>query len=403
MGRPAIPSGFICYHCGSGATCRAGFGKHQKQRFYCRTCRRWFLENPEIKAGKNKRRRGTADLPSKQYLIAELKEVASELGKTPTTNDWPALREQERVYPLYIYYAVFGSFLTALKLAKLKTKYKQEFDASDRERLLNELRQLKGKLDRPLFDEDVDEARRRREVSPPYHFVRAFGSVPAAIEAAGAAKKIYTREEMIAILGKLDATLDRPIQTTDIQKLYDSGKAPSVKVFLNEFGTLSKARRAARTKTTYRKAKTRTTHWQKYTKGELIAQLKELGSKLGRKPTDREINAESKLDGCASATTFARMFGSLPDAYRAAGFNLVKPRSYSEREIMLALKKLSKKLGRMPTFHEIRRASIRGECPSPGTIVKRIGRLTDLRSQFGGLGVAQENAVNVSHTVHGLI
>ena len=76
------------------------------------------------------------------------------------------------------------------------------------------------------------------------------------------------------------------------------------------------------------------------------------------------------------------MFGSLPHAYRAAGFDNVKPRSYADKEIELALRRLSKKLGRMPTFHEIRRASIRGECPSPGTIVRRLGKLTDLKSQI---------------------
>jgi HNH endonuclease len=113
-------------------------------------------------------------------------------------------------------------------------------------------------------------------------------------------------------------------------------------MFLKEFGMLSEARRAAGTQTAYRKAKTRTTYWQKYTKGELIAQLKELGRKLGRKPTDRDINAESKLGRCASSTTFARMFGSLPDAYRAAGFEAIKPRSYTDKEIAMALKRISK-------------------------------------------------------------
>jgi hypothetical protein len=384
MGRPAIPSGFICYHCGSDATCKAGFGKHRKQRFYCRACRRWFLENPEIRTSKKKRTK--ADLPSKQYLLAELKEVACELGRTPVTNDWPGLREHDRVYPLYVYYAVFGSFLAALRRAKLKPRYKQEFDASDRERLLNELRQLRRKLGRPLFDEDVDEARRRKEVSPPYHFVRAFGSVPAAIEAAGAAKKIYRREEMIAILRELDVTLDRPIQQTDIQKLFDAGEGPSVKMFLKEFGTLSKARRAARTQTVYRKAKERTTYWQKYSKEELIAQLTALGTKLGRKPTDRDINAASKLGECASAGPFASMFGSLPKAYKAAGYSEIAPNSrrYTDGDILSAIRKLSKQYRRMPTYHELRRASIAGKCPSPGTIVRRLGKLTDLKSQFEG-------------------
>jgi len=383
MGRPAIPSGFICYHCGSGATCKAGFGKYRKQRFYCRSCRRWCLENPEIRTGKIKRSTN-ANLPSKQYLISELKEVARELGRTPVTTDWPGLREHDRVYPLYVYYAVFGSFLAALKRAKLKPKYKQEFDESDRNRLLDELRQLQRKLGRTLFDEDVDEARRRQEVSPPYHFVRAFGSVPAAIEAAGAAKWIYGREEMLAILGKVDATLDRPIQKTDIQKLNHAGEGPSVKMFLKEFGTLSKARRAAGTQTVYRKAKERTTYWQKYTKEELIAQLTALGKKLGRKPTGRDINAASRLGECASARPFASIFGSLPDAYKAAGYSEIAPNSrrYTDDDILSAIRKLSKQYRRMPTYHELRRASIAGKCPSPGTIVKRIGKLADLKSQF---------------------
>lgn len=381
MGRPPIPSGFVCYHCGSGETCKAGFGKHRKQRFYCRSCRRWFLEDPEIKT-ENKKSRKNDNLPSKQYLISELKEIAKELRRTPTTNDWPVLRKEERVYPLYVYYAVFGSFLTALKRAKLKPRYQQEFDETERKRLLDELRRLQPSLGRTLFDDDVDEARRRSGVSPPYHFVRAFGSVPAAIEAAGAAKEIFSREEMIFILCGLDRTLDRPIQQTDIQKLYDAGKGPSVKRFLNEFGTLSKARHAAGTQTVYRKAKERTANWQKYTKEELVAQLKQLGKKLGKRPTDRDINAASKLGECGSATTFARMFGSLPDAYRAAGFDSVKPRSYTGKEIEIALRKLSNEIGRMPTFHEIRRASIRGECPSPGTIVRRLGKLNDLKSRF---------------------
>jgi hypothetical protein len=317
-------------------------------------------------------------------LLAELKAVAQELGRAPTTHDWPRFREQERVHPLYVYYLVFGSFLTAVKTAKLKPRYKQEFDESDRERLLKELRRLQRKLGRNLFDEDVDEARRRKEVSSPYHFVRAFGSVPAAIEAAGAGKKIYSREELIAILRDLDAALNRPIQKSDIENLYDAGKGPSIKMFLKEFGTISKARRAARTQTTYRKARTRTAYWQKYTKQELTAQLKALGKNLGRKPTDRDINAASKRGECASASSFASIFGNLPDAYKAAGFGSIKPRSYTDKEIELALETLSKKIGRMPTFHEIRRASMRGESPSPGTIVRRIGKLTDIKSQFGG-------------------
>ena len=46
------------------------------------------------------------------------------------------LRESESVYPLKVYYMVFGSFLDAVKKAGLKPRYKQEFDAVDRLRML---------------------------------------------------------------------------------------------------------------------------------------------------------------------------------------------------------------------------------------------------------------------------
>ena len=85
--------------------------------------------------------------------------------------------------------------------------------------------------EKQILRKAANEARRRKEVSPPYHFVRAFGSVPAAIEAAGAAKRIYSREEMITILRELDTTLDRPIPGSDIKGSYAAGKGPSLKMF----------------------------------------------------------------------------------------------------------------------------------------------------------------------------
>lgn len=76
------------------------------------------------------------------------------------------------------------------------------------------------------------------------------------------------------------------------------------------------------------------------------------------------------------------MFGDLPTAYRKAGFENAKPRSYTDDEIRSALKNLAKKTGRMPTYHELVAASKAGKCPSPGTIVRRIGKLTELKNSM---------------------
>ena len=57
----------------------------------------------------------------------------------------------------------------------------------------------------------------------------------------------------------------------------------SLKAYVTEFGRLGTARQAAGLATSY---------WKKYTRAELVGQLKDLAKKLGRKPNDRDINAD---------------------------------------------------------------------------------------------------------------
>lgn len=380
MPRPPAPSNVVCYHCGSLETSKAGFNRG-KQRYYCRACRRWFRENPVIPDGAKSKPRGRApkSLPSKGHLILSLQAIAQRLGRTPTTSDINEQSKAGRAFPLYNYYHRFGSFLEGLRKAGLDSNYKKNFN---KEKLLAELQRLRAKLKRPLLGKDVIAARKKGKVSSIYHFQRAFGSVPKAIVAAGAGQKSYTRQEMIEILRGLDAKLDRPVLASDIDELYHQGKSPHHRTFEREFGGMVKARRAAGINNFYKKDSGISRHWQRYTPEELIDQLKALGYKLGRKPTDRDINQASKEGLCASAVTFSRMFGSLPNAYRKAGFEQAKPRSYTDKEILAALNKLANEKGRMPTYHELVAASKAGKCPSPGIIVRRIGKLTEIKSKF---------------------
>ncbi len=317
MPKPLLSSNIVCYHCQSKDTSKAGFNR-SKRLYYCRACRRWFRENPVIpESSKSDKDRRSKNLPSKAHLILSLQAIAERLGRTPTTTDINEMSKAGRSYPLNNYYDVFGSFTEAVKKANLKANYKQKFD---KEKLLGELRELRAKLKRPLLAKDVVAARKKGKVSSVYHFQRAFGSVPKAIEAAGAGKKIYTRQEMIEILRRLSSKLDRPVLASDIDELFRLGKGPSHRAIEREFGGMAKARRAAGINNSYKKDSGATRYWQKYTPEELVEQLKKLGEKLGRKPTDRDINKASKEGLCASAITFARMFGSLPNAYQKAGF-----------------------------------------------------------------------------------
>src|SRR5688572_13738664 len=288
MARPPILSGIDCFHCGSEKTSKAGMSK-EKQRYRCRDCGKFFIDPKErIMNTKPKPRKGYSWklLPSEGHLILKLRSIAGKLGRAPTTQEIAQLAKEGRSYQLKDYYLAFGSYLAALEKAGIKKRYKQEFDENDRARMLHELQELSRRLKRPLYGRDFPGARKKGLVSPINHFHIAFGSVPNAIELAGVApKKIYTRDEMVNILRKLDASLDRPIQCKDIQELNRAGKGPSVNVIAREFGRVSKALLAAGTKRTYKKARKPTKHWQRYTQEELVEQLKELGKRLGRQPT----------------------------------------------------------------------------------------------------------------------
>ena len=290
------------------------FEKNLKQRFYCRACRRFFRENPIIPQGKKKLAK-TEALPSPSHLALQLLSIAQEIGRTPTTADINKLFKARRCFSLGVYFAVFGSFQAALKKAKLPLRYNQEFD---KEKLLEKLRDLRRRLKRALTARDVQAARKRGEASSLYHFQRAFGSVPQAIAAAGAARREFSKDEIKVYLRKLAEELKRVPTGDDISERFVAGETPSLKEILKIFGSLRRARAAAGISYTGAKKKS-SIYWRRYTPEQLIEQLRNLHQELGRRPTDRDLNRASRAGKCAASTTFRRVFGGLQKAYKQAG------------------------------------------------------------------------------------
>jgi len=326
-----VISGFRCYHCGSDQTCKAGyskFGGKKKQRFHCRNCNRKFRENLERATP------GTGEpnfwqrknLPSAGHLILDLQAIAqSLLGRTPTAADIRELSKQGRSNPLNVFRAVFGSYSEAVRRARLKPDHIREYNP---EVMLAELRALHKKLGRPLLKRDIADASKKGKV-PTLHFLRReFGSVGKAVIAAGAGRKIYSRGEMIDCLRKIDASMKWPVQKRDIDEAFRKGEGPSNKAVLREFGTLGKAYRTAGLKkgSSYMRFGGKITHRdritpKKYTIEELIEQLRDLKKKLGKRPTFGDIKQASKERFCCNPSTFSVRFGGLRAAYRAAGID----------------------------------------------------------------------------------
>jgi Homing endonuclease associated repeat len=375
-----------CNFCGGKRTNKGGFVDKDKkrQRYYCRDCQRFFRENAVYRKRKESYAPKLDLLPSEERLIDELRQIAQTLGKTPRFADITRLSKQKQSHTTQNYYAVFGNYVEAVKAAGLKQHYRQEFD---KEKLLAELHELGKTLNEPMFARHIVEARRKSLVSPKNHFDNAFGSISKAIEAAGVNKKYsfddfsylprkqgeylprakqYSRDDLIRHLKKLETKIGRIPRQKDIEENYKKDVRPSLKAYLNEFGTISKARKAAHILNI---------QWQKFSKTELIEQLKKLGEKLGRRPTDRDIVRACNAGEAASAQVFANNFGGLIKAYEAAGFEVLKPKEYSDREIIKRLRKLRQKLGKRIGWNDLKRASIEGWCPSPNTVYLRIGNV----------------------------
>jgi hypothetical protein len=81
------------------------------------------------------------------------------------------------------------------------------------------------------------------------------------------------------------------------------------------------------------------------TREELLEQLRNLGEELGRTPTARDLAARGR--SLPSASLYAHTFGSLADALREAGFEVLRGEERLERAISQGAE-LARKLGHLP-------------------------------------------------------
>jgi len=82
-----------------------------------------------------------------------------------------------------------------------------------------------------------------------------------------------------------------------------------------------------------------------YTRDELLEQLRALGAELGRTPTARDLSARRK--SLPSASLYAHTFGSLGNALREAGFEVLQGEERLARAVDQGTV-LARSLGRLP-------------------------------------------------------
>jgi hypothetical protein len=300
----------------------------------------------------------------KSVAIHQLRSLAVELKKTPTRRDIIAAAKQKKCPSMTTIQLLFGGMIGALKEARLPPQSNQDFTP---EELVAQLRDLSNALGRPVTRKDVRKAGRAGTCARLATFRRVFGNAGNAFRQAGVQRiDRFSKADLLAQYADLSRELGKVPSTSDIQKAARAGKCAGYKTFIRHCGSLEELRKATGLPTGPR---------FRYTRQDLLNQLKKLGAKLGRTPRAQDLSEGCRRRECATIQTFQRHFGTINKALSAAGL-VTRPTSYSRAQLILILQALAKRLGYRPTVKDVHKASARGECASAKTYDNQFGKMS---------------------------
>lgn len=146
----------------------------------------------------------------------------------------------------------------------------------------------------------------------------------------------------------------RPTQ----KEINNNKKIASEHVYNNRFGSVIKAVKIVKPEFVIE---------IEYTEKELLSDLKEFTKKLGRKPTNSEIDKNKFI---AHSSTYVSKFGGVKKALNVVRPDLTDKKDYSSEGYLKSLKKLCDELGRRPQKQEIIDCDY---TPSANTYRRRFG------------------------------
>jgi hypothetical protein len=153
-------------------------------------------------------------------------------------------------------------------------------------------------------------------------------------------RKRYTDDEILRELSDCAAALGRSPTMREFEAHPDTRVHPQT--VIERFGSWNAAKREAGL-----------VPRRFATKEELLRCLRELGERIGRVPTSKDIDAHRGL--VPSKSLYWHTFGSLTDALREAGFDVPVGEERLERAIVQGAK-LARRLSHLPKFAEWREA-----------------------------------------------
>jgi hypothetical protein len=298
----------------------------------------------------------------KAVIIQQLQSLATELNRTPTGADIIAAYRKGKCVSISAVRKAFGTIRQAQIAARLPLKKEQVFT---QQQLIAQLRDLSRALRRPLTRKDVRRAARAGTCANLVTFARAFGSPINAFRAAGVqSKRRFTRADLIEQYRALAKQLGRVPRWSDVNRAWKRGQCANYSQFVAVGGGLGKIRRDAGLPDNTK---------QRYSREELLEQLRRLAKELGRPPTVPDVDAACKTGKSASQHTLAARFGKFNSALREAGLEVLRPRRYTRQQLLKMLRQLAQKLGHRPSHREMLVACNRRECPSVTVYISQFG------------------------------
>lgn len=164
----------------------------------------------------------------------------------------------------------------------------------------------------------------------------------------------YSDDELLKALREFAAEKGRPPTAPEAN---EQEGFPSATTFVNHFGSWNAALAEADCETRHRHR----------SDDELLADLRELVDTLGKHPSCNGIDDHEEM---ASAATYQRRFGSLNAAIAKAGLSTFSRASYSDADLVEALRRLADELGRPPRADEL---DTRSDAPSQMAFIDRYG------------------------------
>lgn len=247
-------------------------------------------------------------------LCEYLQRLADEVGQSPTVaelqrrNGYPSLRQ---------FLNEFGTWNAAKEAAGLKTYHKEgQGDPFSDEELLAILREHAAATDGPVTAKEFDDD---PNTPSAVTYQRRFGSWNNAKERAGLptmpedeTPSTYTEAELLEGLRRLDQRTDGPVTGADIDQADDLA---SLSTYEYRFGSLNGAKQEAGITTLDRGAGQR---GPSFSESDLLEALHRCADTLGKPVRSLTKGDVDSFDGCPSATTYQRWFGSWSNAKKRA-------------------------------------------------------------------------------------